>query len=191
MRFTELEVPGVHLVEAEPARDDRGLFVRTFCQRELAARGLQATFVQESLSVNDRKGTLRGLHYQAEPHGEVKLLRCARGALFAVVADLRPGSGAFGRWCAVTLRARGPSLYVPRGCANGFQTLEDDTEVVYLISTFYEPSSARGIRWDDPRLAIDWPPAERRILSPRDASLPDLETALASSPVPRERELGG
>jgi dTDP-4-dehydrorhamnose 3,5-epimerase len=212
MRFTPLDLPGVHLIEPEPVVDERGLFMRTFCQREMAAHGLETAFVQCNVSVSERKGTLRGLHYQAAPHGETKLLRCARGALYAVVLDLRPGSPAQGRGCAVTLRAadpralagrfapssappsevrvppsadpRGAMLYVPEGCANGFQTLEDDTEVHYQMSAFHHPESARGVRWDDPQLAIAWPPAEPRILSARDAALPPFNGERPGPPSP-------
>lgn len=188
MHFRELSLPGVHLIEPSPARDERGLFMRTFCQHEMAAHGLETTFVQCNLSVNEWKGTLRGLHYQAAPHGETKLLRCERGALHVVVLDLRPDSPSFKSWCAAVLRPHGAMLYVPQGCANGFQTLADDTAVHYQMSAFYHPASARGVRWNDPQFAIAWPPEPRRILSARDAELPDFTAEPPPPPLPLRKE---
>ncbi|HEX7254642.1 MAG TPA: dTDP-4-dehydrorhamnose 3,5-epimerase [Gaiellaceae bacterium] len=175
MILRETEIPGALVVEPEPVPDERGLFARIFDAGEFAARGLDDAFVQWSVSFNERAGTLRGLHFQREPHAETKLVRCTRGSLYDVVVDLRPDSTTFGRWTSVELSAKNRlALYIPKGLAHGFQTLEDGTEVVYAISEQYEPSAAAGVRWDDPALAIEWPPAERRIMSEKDASWPDF-----------------
>jgi dTDP-4-dehydrorhamnose 3,5-epimerase len=173
--FTETSMPGAWLVEPEPLRDERGWFARTFDAAEFRARGLDDRVVQESVSYNARAGTLRGLHYQASPHEEAKLVRCARGAIFDVIVDLRRGSPTHRRWFSVELDARtGRMLYVPEGLAHGFQTLMDDTEVHYRMNREYAPEHARGVRWDDPDLGIEWPEAERTI-SERDQGLPLLE----------------
>ncbi len=173
MRFLSLRPEGAYLVELEPLEDERGAFARSFCRDEFAAHGLATSFVQHNVSRNLRAGTLRGLHYQCAPHGEAKLLRCVRGSAHAVVLDLRRATPTFGRWAAVQIDAAGgAALYVPEGCACGFQTLEDDTELHYQMSAPHHPPSARGIRWDDPAFAIEWPPASPRILSANDASWP-------------------
>lgn len=172
---TELE--GVVVLGLERHSDERGYFARTFDAEQFAALGLEATVVQCSVSFNRREGTLRGMHWQADPHGEAKLVRCTRGAVFDVAVDLRPDSSTFGRWHGAELTAEnGRSLFIPTGCAHGFQTLCDETEVQYQISAPYVPESARGFRWDDPQIAIRWPgaPAGGRTLSERDASHPDL-----------------
>jgi dTDP-4-dehydrorhamnose 3,5-epimerase len=173
MRFTALALPGVLLVEIEPAADARGLFARVFCAEEFAAHGLPADFVQHSISYNHRAGTLRGLHYQ-RVRPEAKLVRCLAGAAYDVIVDLRPGLASYGKWCAVELSAaRRDAVFVPRGCVHGFQTLTDATELLYLIDTPYDAAAAAGIRWDDPSLAIPWPVADP-ILSDRDRALPWL-----------------
>jgi dTDP-4-dehydrorhamnose 3,5-epimerase len=158
MKFLELELPGVYRIEWEWLEDERGAFARTFCAREFEARGLSPCVAQCSLSHNRRRGTVRGMHYQVEPHAEAKLIRCSRGQVFDVVIDLRTDSPTFTRWIAVELSATEPEmLYLPKGCAHGFQTLADETEVFYQISTYYEPLAARGVRWDDPAFGIPWP----------------------------------
>jgi dTDP-4-dehydrorhamnose 3,5-epimerase len=175
MIFKETEIPGVFLVESEPHTDKRGTFTRIWDMAELAAHGLEAAPKQWSLSSNTRAGTLRGLHYQAEPHAEAKLVRCIRGALYDVVLDLRRDSPTFKGWLAVELRAGDArALYIPEGLAHGFQTLEDDTEVLYAISAHYEASASRGVRWDDPAFGIEWPAADSRIISEKDRSWPDF-----------------
>ncbi|MGH7388531.1 MAG: dTDP-4-dehydrorhamnose 3,5-epimerase [Candidatus Rokuibacteriota bacterium] len=175
MTFSELRLPGVFLIEPERHEDERGFFARTWCAEALAARGLDARIAQCSVSVSKRAGTLRGMHYQAPPHAETKLVRCTRGAIHDVVIDLRPASPTFLQHATIALSAEGrASLYVPAGLAHGFQTLEDDTEVFYQMSVPHAPGHARGIRWDDPRFAIRWPPAERTI-SARDRAYPDFE----------------
>lgn len=175
MQFTPLSISGAYLVDLEFKEDDRGSFARTWCQEEFAALGLAERFVQCSLSRNLRRGTLRGMHYQAEPHAEAKLVRCVRGAIYDVVLDLRRDSPTFCQWAAVELTdINYRALYLPRGCAHGFQTLEDDSEIFYQISDFYAPEAARGVRWNDPRFAIDWPLAAP-VMSDRDRNYPDFQ----------------
>jgi dTDP-4-dehydrorhamnose 3,5-epimerase len=173
--FTETPIPGAWVIELEPLRDERGWFARTFDAAEFRARGLDDRVVQESISYNARAGTLRGLHYQAPPHEEAKLVRCPRGTILDVIVDLREGTPGYGRWFSVELDARtGRMLYVPEGLAHGFQTLADDTEVHYRMNREYAADHARGIRWDDAAIGINWPDAERTI-SARDASFPDID----------------
>ena len=175
MRFLPTALPGVFVIEPELRADDRGFFARTWCREEFAAAGLVTDWVQCNVSFNHRAGTLRGMHWQAAPHEEVKLVRCTAGAAFDVVLDLRPGSPAFKRWVAVELTAENRrAVYIPGGCAHGFQTLADATELFYHMSAFYHPEAARGVRWDDPAFGITWPPCEARIISPRDRSFPDF-----------------
>lgn len=166
---------GVLIVEPEPAEDERGSFARTFDATLFTQHGLMDRIAQSSVSRNRRAGTLRGLHLQTAPHAEAKLVRCTRGAIFDVAADLRPGSPTFGQWVSANLTANnGLGFHVPEGCAHGFQTLADDTDVTYDISVSYAPEAARGVRWDDPDLAIAWPAAGERVVSERDADLPAL-----------------
>jgi dTDP-4-dehydrorhamnose 3,5-epimerase len=175
--FRETRVAGSYLVEPERIEDERGFFARTFSSRDFAARGLDDRVEQSSTSFNARRGTLRGMHYQAAPHGEAKLVRCTRGAIYDVAVDLRPDSPSYLRWVGTELSAEnGRALFVPEGCAHGFQTLVDGSEVLYQISTAYVPEAARGVRWDDPAFNIDWPPAplEGRTMAPRDAGYPDF-----------------
>jgi dTDP-4-dehydrorhamnose 3,5-epimerase len=177
VRLRETAVTGVYLVEPERITDERGFFARTFAAAEFAARGLDARVAQCSTSFNVRRGTLRGLHYQAAPHGEAKLVRCTRGAIYDVAVDLRPDSPSYLRWVGFELSAdNGRALFIADGCAHGFQTLADDSEVLYQISTPYVPEAARGVRWDDPAFRIDWPPAPPggRTMAARDARYPDF-----------------
>lgn len=154
--------------------DRRGFFARTYCEREFACRGLKSHFVQSSVSFNGIKSTLRGMHYQAAPYEEAKLIRCTRGAIYDVIIDLRTGSPTFKQHVAVVLSAdNGRMLYIPEGFAHGFQTLDDDTEVFYQMSQFYVPEYARGVRWNDPVFGIDWPAGDRIILE-RDQCYPDF-----------------
>jgi len=174
MRFTETELPGVFLIDVEPFEDDRGLFARTFDVREFAEHGLKTEIVQANLSVNRRKGTVRGFHYQLPPATECKYIRCVRGGLFDVVVDLRPESPTYLRHVTVELTADNRTgIYVPDMCANAFQTLEDDTQAVYNVTAPYTPSAERGVRYDDPVLGIRWPLPVSRI-SDKDASWPLL-----------------
>ncbi len=175
MKFTETPLGGAYLVEPEPHRDERGFFARTWCRSEFESQGLNPNLAQCSVSFNSRRGTLRGLHYQAAPHEEAKLVRCVRGSIYDLIVDVRPGSPTFKRWFAAELSAANMRmLYVPEGFAHGFQTLEDDTEVFYQISEFYRPEASRGIRWDDPAFDFRWPAAERT-MSERDRLFPDFE----------------
>lgn len=172
MIFTPSELQGAFVIDPELKGDERGFFTRTWCQKEFQAHGLNPRLVQCNLSHNFRRGTIRGMHYQAAPHEEAKLVRCTRGAIFDVIVDLRPRSPTFKRWLGIQLTARSRRmLYVPEGFAHGFQTLEDETEVFYQMTEFYHPESARGVRWDDPTFGIEWRPIEP-ILSERDRNYP-------------------
>jgi len=174
VRFIPTRLDGAFVVEIEPVADSRGLFARTFCAREFAQQGLTETFVQDSVSWNASKGTLRGLHYQKPPHGEVKLVRCTSGALLDVIVDLRPASPTYLQHVGVELTAENRrALYIPEMFAHGFQTLMDGTEVSYQISTFYAPDHGAGLRWNDPRLGIEWPIAIS-VISEKDQSWPLL-----------------
>ena len=175
MRFHQTGLSGAYLIELELLEDERGFFARTFCREEFAARGLNPEVAQCNLSYNARKNTLRGMHYQAEPHAEAKLVNCLKGAVYDVIIDLRPRSSTSGRWVAVELSAANRKmLYVPEGFAHGFLTLEDDTAVHYQMSAFFEPDSARGVRWDDPAFGIEWPCPEP-IISDKDRRWPDYK----------------
>ena len=176
MKFISTEIAGVWLIVPEPIEDERGSFARLFCRREFEAHGLNAELAQCSASFNKRKGTLRGLHFQAEPHGEEKIVRCTRGAIYDVIADLRRDSPSFRRWRGFELTADNRMMvYVPRGVAHGFLTMSDDTEVFYQMSEFHHPEAARGVRWDDPSLAIRWPQVPPALISDSDRSLPYLQ----------------
>jgi dTDP-4-dehydrorhamnose 3,5-epimerase len=158
MIFEPAPIEGAFVIATEPVEDERGFFARTFCQEEFRSRGLEACVAQCGVSFSARRGTLRGMHLQAPPHAEVKLVRCSRGAIYDVILDLRDGSPTFARWWAVELTpASGRLLYVPEGVAHGFQTLEPDTEVSYQMSRAHVPEAATGVRWDDPAFGIDWP----------------------------------
>ena len=174
MKFTALDLPGTFLVDLEPITDNRGHFARTFCHDEFREHGLDPMVAQCNVSWNHRKGTLRGMHYQSDPHGEAKLVRCTRGAIFDVLIDLRPESTAYCTWTAHELTADGPHmLFAPTGVAHGFLTLADATEVHYQMSAPYVQDAASGVRWDDPAFAIDWP-AAIEVISERDAGYPDF-----------------
>ena len=174
MRFLPTPLPGVVVVEPEPVTDERGLFARTFCAEEFEAAGLEPEIAQCSLSFNPRRGTLRGLHYQAAPCGEDKLVRCTRGRIWDVALDLRPESPRYLRHFALELSAENRlGLYLPPQVAHGFLTLEEACEVFYQMSVPYVPEAARGVRFDDPAFAIPWPePVE--LISPRDRGYPDF-----------------
>jgi dTDP-4-dehydrorhamnose 3,5-epimerase len=180
--FTETPLRGAFVIEPELLEDARGFFARTWCGRELEARGLVTRIAQCSTSFNKKKGTLRGMHYQAAPFAETKIVRCTRGSLYDVIIDLRPGSATLRQHFAVVLTAENRKmLYVPAGFAHGFQTLEDDTEVLYQISEFYSSAHARGVRWDDPAFGIRWPADERTIVD-RDRTYPDFRPGAITEP---------
>lgn len=175
MRFAPTGLHGVVLVELDKQEDERGYFARSFCAEEFGRAGLPTVFVQCNTSFNRRRGTLRGLHYQDEPRAEGKLVRCTRGALFDVAVDIRRASTNFCCWTGATLTAEnGHALWIPPGFAHGFVSLADETEVFYQMTEFYEPSLARGLRWNDPAFAIDWPVADP-LLSEADAKRPLLK----------------
>ena len=176
MKFTETRLPGVLIVECDIFRDERGSFIPFWLPTALKARGLETDIAQCSLASNHRRGTIRGLHYQAAPHEEVKLVSAVRGTIFDVIVDLRSESATFRQWIGVELRAdQRRMVYLPRGTAHGYQTLEDDVDVFYFVSAPYRPDLQRGIRWDDPTLAIDWPLGTPTVLSDRDRQLPALD----------------
>jgi dTDP-4-dehydrorhamnose 3,5-epimerase len=173
VKFVATPLAGAFVIELDLLADERGHFARTFDAQEFARHGLDPAVVQCNTSFNSRAGTLRGMHYQADPDGEAKLVRCTRGAVFDVIVDLRPGSGTHCRWFGTELTAdNGRMLYVPVGFAHGFQTLADESEVSYQMSHHYVAEQARGVRWDDPAFGIEWPPADRTI-SDRDRQYPD------------------
>jgi dTDP-4-dehydrorhamnose 3,5-epimerase len=175
MIFRETPIAGAVLIELEPLTDERGSFVRTFSRDEFAAQGLAIDVVQCNASTNARAGTLRGLHYQAAPFEEAKLVRCVRGSLYDVVVDLRAESPTYCAWYGVELSpSNGRMLFVAAGLAHGFQTLEDDTEVLYQMSAGYSAEHARGVRWDDPAFGIEWPDADVRTISERDRDYADF-----------------
>lgn len=175
MKFTELPLRGAFRIEAEPVTDERGYFLRTFDAEEFSRRGLVGQVAQCSVSYNRSSRTLRGLHYQEAPAEETKLVRCIRGGVYDVIVDLRPASPTRYRWHAEDLRpSTAVMLYIPVGFAHGFLTLEEDTELVYQISTPYEPALTRGVRWDDPAFAITWP-GTPVVISARDAAFPWVE----------------
>lgn len=170
MKVTALPVDGALEIEIEPLRDERGFFARTWCAEELAPHGVVPTIAQQSVSFNERAGTLRGMHWQAEPHGEDKLVRCTSGRAFDVILDVRPDSPTYRRTATLVLDARAHNaVWIPRGIAHGFMTLEDDTEILYQMSTAYVADAQRGLRWDDPGLDVDWPRAPA-VISTRDSS---------------------
>jgi dTDP-4-dehydrorhamnose 3,5-epimerase len=173
--FTAAPLSGAYVVELEPLTDERGFFARSYCADEFAAQGLGPELRQCSVSYNARKGTLRGLHYQAAPHEEHKLVRCTAGAIFDVIVDIRASSPTYRHWFAAELSADNRrSLFIPSGFAHGFVSLTDHTEVYYMISVAHVPQAARGLRWNDPALAIKWP-LQPAVISARDAAYPLLE----------------
>jgi dTDP-4-dehydrorhamnose 3,5-epimerase len=173
--FVETPLQGAFVIDLQPVSDERGFFARAWCQHEFEEHGLESRLAQCSVSFNYSAGTLRGLHYQAPPHEEVKIVRCTSGAVFDVIVDLRPNSSTYAAHHSVILSAANRRmLYIPEGFAHGFQTLEDNTEVYYQMSEFYAPDAARGVRWNDPAFGIVWPHAERLIIAERDRTYPDF-----------------
>jgi dTDP-4-dehydrorhamnose 3,5-epimerase len=191
--FSETRLKGAYLIELEPIEDSRGSFARSFCQKEFGLHGINMNIVQCNISYNRKAGTLRGMHYQAAPYEEAKLVSCTKGAMYDVIIDLREDSATYCRWIGVELIGPGSQytlcsepegkdfqplarrmLYVPKGFAHGFLTLEDDTHVFYQMSEFYTPGQARGIRWNDPVFGIAWP-GEVKVISDRDKRYPDFD----------------
>jgi len=176
MIFTETRLPGVYLIEPEPFEDERGFLAPSFSRREFEKRGLTGCFVENNISYNRRRGTLRGLHYQLRPHGQAKLVRCTRGSIFDVAVDLRPESPTFCKWVGAGLSAENRlMMYLPTDMAHGFQTLEDETEVFYQVSEYYWSEANRGWRWNDPAFGIEWPLPNEYIINARDAAYPDFK----------------
>jgi dTDP-4-dehydrorhamnose 3,5-epimerase len=177
MIFEHIRLPGAFVVRLDKREDDRGYFARSWCEREFADHGLDPRLVQCNVSFNRKKGTLRGMHYQLPPFAEGKLVRCTRGALYDVMIDLRPRSATFLQWLGMELTPdNGMMVFIPKGFAHGFQTLQDDTEIFYQMTEFHAPESARGVRWNDPLFGITWPEGERTITS-RDNDYPDADPA--------------
>lgn len=175
MRFLDTPIPGARVIDPHPHQDDRGRFMRAWCTREFAENGLSFSPVQANLGLSVNKGTVRGMHFQEAPALEAKLVRCTRGSMFDVVLDLRPESPSRGKWYGVELSAEnGRMLYLPEGCAHGYQTLEDDTEMHYMASAFYTPSVARGVRFNDPVFNIQWP-LPMTAISEQDRTWPLIE----------------
>jgi dTDP-4-dehydrorhamnose 3,5-epimerase len=173
LKFTETQLKGAYIIEPELLTDERGFFARSWCQKEFTERGLNPNLVQCNISFNLKKGTLRGMHYQAKPHEEAKLVRCTMGAIYDVIVDIRPESSTFKQWVAVELTAENRKmLYIPEWMAHGFQTLVDNTEVFYQMSEFYHSESATGLRWDDPVFGIEWKKQQNLIISDKDLSYP-------------------
>ncbi|MEH2502794.1 dTDP-4-dehydrorhamnose 3,5-epimerase [Bradyrhizobium sp. AZCC 1578] len=178
MIFTSLKLAGAYRIEPQPIVDERGAFARRFCADTFRAQGLESDLVQRSISLNARAGTVRGMHFQAPPHLETKLVRCTRGAIFDVMVDLRDGSPTYGQWHGEGLSADNRTmLYIPKGFAHGFQTLVDGTEVDYEITPAYVPGAAAGFRFDDPALAIQWP-SSVMVVSDRDRALPETHKGI-------------
>jgi len=173
MKFTESRVPGAWIIDITPIHDERGLFAMTWMPAAFRERGIEPALAQCNLAFNHRRGTLRGMHFQAAPYAQAKIVRCTRGALLDVVIDLRPGSPAYCQWDAVELTADNRRmLYMPEGIAHGYLTLSDDTEAYYHASTPWAPAAESGVRWNDPAFGIEWP-SEPAIISPKDAGWPD------------------
>jgi dTDP-4-dehydrorhamnose 3,5-epimerase len=178
MRFEPTPLAGAWIIDLELHADERGFFARTFCAREFADRGLPTTFPQSNLSRNATAGTLRGMHFNTAAHAESKVVRCTQGAIHDVIIDLRADSQTYRQWFAVELTAvSGRALFVPEGFAHGFLTLVDETDVEYQMGAFYAPEAARGLRWDDPAIGVEWP-REPMVMSPRDATYPDFDPAV-------------
>ena len=173
--FVETRFSGVLLIKLDPKVDERGSFTRTFCRGEMEDRGLVGSMEQSNIVTNERTGTLRGIHYHVRPQGEVKIVRCLRGAVFDVLVDLRPESATFGEWMSNELEgARDELLYIPKGIGHAYQTLKPNSTLLYFMSEAFVPGTERGVRWDDPLLEIPWPVSDP-ILSDRDRSLPELD----------------
>ncbi len=181
MQITALSLPGVYLIELDVFTDERGEFVRAWMPDELASHGLETHVAQGSLATTRTKGTIRGMHRQVAPYEQVKIVRTTRGRIYDVVIDLRVDSPAYRRWMGIELSDRNRHvLYIPTGCAHGYQTLTDDADVFYFVSAPYAPAHEHGIRWNDPAFGIEWPLGPPTVISPRDAAYPDFTSASGS-----------
>ena len=171
MKFIETKLKSSYILEIEPFTDERGFFARSFCNQDFQNMGLDFSLAQSSISYNKTKGTLRGLHFQKSPYEEVKLVTCIKGSVFDVIVDLRPDSPTYSKWdCAVLSENNYKTMYVPKGFAHGFQTLEDETIIHYQMSEFFNPEYYDGVLWNDPAFNITWPEAQNRIISKKDQS---------------------
>lgn len=176
MIFHKTNLKDAYIIELNKLKDERGFFARQYCQNEFRDHGIQISIVQANVSYNKLKGTLRGMHFQTEPHGEAKLVRCTKGGIYDAIIDVRSDSPTFKKWIGVELTEHNHKmLYVPEGFAHGFITLQDDTEVTYQVSEFYTPGAEEGIRWDDPTFNIDWP-VEVNVISEKDLNWPDFNS---------------
>ena len=181
MIFEATSIAGAYLISLEKRGDDRGFFARAFCCREFEAAGLATEYLQVNNSLSAEKGTLRGMHFQLSPHAETKIVRCIRGSLWDCIIDVRPNSPTFGKWFGAELSAKNRlMMYCPKGCAHGFVTLEEDTEAFYFVDAFYAPDSERGIRWNDPAFAIDWP-VSPVVISEKDQNHADFSADLVAT----------
>lgn len=177
MIFSPTELQGAYIVDIEPRRDERGYFARVWCAAEFEKQGLSTALVQCNVAYNHKRGILRGMHFQRPPHAEVKLVRCTKGAIYDVIVDLRAASPTYLGWVGVELTEDNHRmLYVPEGFAHGYVTLRDDSELFYQVSQYYSPDAEAGLRWDDPAVAIDWPPLGELLISAKDRVWPLLET---------------
>lgn len=175
MKFTETKLAGVYIIELSPFEDERGFLASAFSAKEFAERGLASVFVENNISYSKNRGTLRGMHYQASPHGQAKLVRCTNGAFFDVAVDLRPESPTFKQWTGFELSAENRiMIYLPGDCGHGFLTIADDTEAYYMVSAGYVPESGRGFRWNDPAFGINWPHVDKLIINERDRTYQDF-----------------
>jgi len=175
VKFTETKLKGAYVIEVDKIEDERGFFARSWCQKEFTEHGLNPNLVQCNISFNLKQGTLRGMHYQAKPHEEAKLVRCVKGGIYDVIIDLRPDSPTFKDWFSVELNSENRKMiYIPEGMAHGCQTLADNTEVFYQMSEFFCSESARGVRWNDPIFGIEWPEISQRVISEKDRIYPDF-----------------
>ena len=182
LRFSETSLPGAFVIELERHEDERGFFARSYCDREFAAHGLPVSWPQSNLSRNARAGTLRGMHFNAPPDEEAKVVRCVSGAIWDAIVDLRPESPTHLRWFGIELSVeKGNAVYVPPGFAHGFLTLRDASDVWYQMGAFFKPDAARGMRWNDPRIGIAWP-AQPVVISDRDARYPDFDPSRQGAP---------
>jgi len=178
MKFNQLAIAGVYTVDIDKHGDDRGFFARTWCAREFQSVGLKSAILQSNIAVSKEKGTLRGLHYQTAPFEEAKLIRCVRGSMYDVIVDLRRKSRTYKNWVGVELSSESYAMvYVPEGCAHGYQTLERDTEINYHVTQYYSPAHERGLRWNDPQFNIQWPITEGMVISDKDSNWPDYSAA--------------
>lgn len=183
-KFVETKIEGTFIIEPPMHEDERGFFSRMFCKEQFEEFGLETDFTQSNLSVSRNAGTIRGLHYQIAPYAEAKLIRCTRGALYDVVIDMRLNSPTYLQWMSMVLRSETyKMLYIPPGVAHGFQTLENDTEISYMVTKPYAPESERGIRWNDPAFSIEWPITDAPILSEKDQNWPDFSSLLVEKTI--------